>query len=118
MAHIDPSSTIIRVAGAPQPAAPTAAKQHRNAFASVLRAVSKVAAAALPVIGPVVGAAVDAIGSHRATVVGPFRGKSETLQYLQLQRDIERETRAFETASNVLKARHDATMNAIRNLRS
>ena len=79
---------------------------------------TRVAASAIPVIGPAVGAAVDAISSHHPSRIGPFQGESETLQYLQLQRQIEQETRAFETASNVLKARHDATMNAIRNLRS
>jgi hypothetical protein len=38
------------------------------------------------------------------------------MQFLQLQKEMNLEQRAFETASSVLKARHDASMAAIRNI--
>ncbi len=40
-----------------------------------------------------------------------------SLYYLQLQQQIQEETRAFSTISNVLKARHDTVKNAINNVR-
>ena len=40
---------------------------------------------------------------------------SDTMQYLQVQRQLEQESEAFESASMVLKSRHDASMQAIRN---
>lgn len=39
------------------------------------------------------------------------------MQYLMLQMEIQDEARRFTTLSNVIKARHDAAMSAIRNLR-
>jgi hypothetical protein len=41
---------------------------------------------------------------------------NDTMQYLQLQKQMNMEQQAFETASSVLKARHDASMAAIRNI--
>jgi hypothetical protein len=41
----------------------------------------------------------------------------ESTQFLELQRSIQMESRAFETASAVMKSRHDASMAAIRNLK-
>ena len=87
----------------------------RSTFSTILRNAATIAAAALPVVGPAIASAVDR--SRIASVAG-LNGTSETLKYLELQRAIEQETRAFETASNVMKARHDATMNSIRNLKS
>jgi hypothetical protein len=40
-----------------------------------------------------------------------------SMHYLQLQQQIQEETRAFTTISNVLKARHDTVKNAINNVR-
>ena len=40
-----------------------------------------------------------------------------SMYYLQLQQQIQEETRAFSTISNVLKARHDTVKNAINNVR-
>lgn len=42
---------------------------------------------------------------------------NETVQFLELQRNMQMESRAFETASAVLKSRHDASMAAIRNMK-
>ena len=87
-------------------------------FKQILRTAAKVAAAAIPGVGPIVGAAVDGVGRRRAPLLDSFGGSSETLQYLELQREIQHEVRAFEATSNVLKVRHEATMAAIRNMRS
>ena len=93
-------------------------KSRRNVFSKILRAVSAVASAAVPVAGPAIGAITAAVDRERGGVAARFDGTSDTLRYLELQRAIERETRAFETASNVMKAQHDAAMSSIRNLKS
>lgn len=38
-------------------------------------------------------------------------------QYLEVQQQIQAQARAFEMASNILKAKHDAAMAAIRNIK-
>jgi hypothetical protein len=63
----------------------------------------------------VLGAIAGKAGGLNAALLD---GDSEALRYLELQRAISRETREIETISNVMKARHDAAMNTIRNLRS
>lgn len=87
-------------------------------FKKILKAAAHVAAAAVPGVGPILGAVVGGVGRSRSPLLDSFGGTSETLQYLQLQREIQREVRAFEATSNVLKVRHEATMSAIRNMRS
>jgi hypothetical protein len=42
----------------------------------------------------------------------------EAMQYLEMQRQIQSEVRAFETAVTVLKVRHDSEMSAIRSTAS
>jgi hypothetical protein len=42
---------------------------------------------------------------------------NETMQFLELQRQMQMESRAFETASAVMKSRHDAAMAAVRNMK-
>jgi outer membrane lipoprotein SlyB len=64
-----------------------------------------------PGIGGLIG---NAIAGNAGLNVGGLAG--ETMQYLQLQRQMAAETEAFETASSVIKARHDASMAAIRNI--
>ncbi len=49
--------------------------------------------------------------------LGDYRLMGETQQFLELQRQMQMESRAFETASTVLKVRHDASMAAIRNMK-
>ena len=44
-------------------------------------------------------------------------GRSETVFYLNLQRQIQAESRFYQTVSNILKARHESSMAAIRNLK-
>ena len=42
---------------------------------------------------------------------------SQTTQYLMLQRQIQQESLAFETASTVMKVRHDAALHAVENIK-
>ncbi len=44
-------------------------------------------------------------------------GRSEMLYYLKLQQQMLSEQRAFQALSNIMKARHDSAINAIRNFR-
>ncbi len=119
MPATDPASTRL-VTPLPDPASgPNGEPKGRgNVFKRILRAASTVAAATIPVAGPVIGAVADAIDRRRSPLLSSFGGESETLRYLELQREIERETRVYEATSNVMKARHDATMSSIRNIKS
>ena len=100
------------------PATESPRPPRRSTFSTILRTAARVAAVAVPVVGPAIDAISGAVNRSRIEAITGFGGTSETLKYLELQRAIEQETRAFETASNVMKARHDATMNSIRNLKS
>ncbi len=78
-------------------------------------------------LGAVAGGAANIFAPGLGSVVGKFIGGGgalgstgllgESSQFLELQRQMQMETRAFETASNVMKARHDAAMSSIRNIR-
>jgi hypothetical protein len=118
MAEIHPASRRMVVAW-PDTAEGRSRRAGRpNVFKTILRAAAGVAAATVPVAGPAIRAAIDASDRRQSPLLGAIGGESETLRYLELQREIERETRMFETASNVLKARHDAAMSSIRNIKS
>jgi hypothetical protein len=41
---------------------------------------------------------------------------SDSMQYLRLQQRIQAESRAYEAISSVLKAKHDAAMDSLRNI--
>jgi len=79
------------------------------------------------VLGAVAGGATNIFAPGIGSIIGglisgsgglPTGGLlSESSQFLELQRRIQMESRAFETASAVLKSRHDAAMSAIRNIR-
>lgn len=43
-------------------------------------------------------------------------GKSDMVYYLQLQQQMNAESRYFQTISNILKSRHDTASTAIRNI--
>lgn len=79
-------------------------------------------------LGSIAGAGLNLVAPGAGTLIGGIIGGSglnspgsglggETTQFLQLQRQMNLEMRAFETASSVLKARHDASMSAIRNIK-
>ena len=46
-----------------------------------------------------------------------INGQSDMMYYLKLQIEMMRESREYQAISNVLKAKHDAATNAIRNMR-
>jgi hypothetical protein len=68
------------------------------------------------VVLPGVGGAVENLINGGAGASGGLLG--EAGQFLELQRQIQAEARAFETASNILKVQHDASETAIRNMKS
>lgn len=59
----------------------------------------------------------SAIGGMISGGINTNPGLGEAAQYLELQRNMQNESRAFEAASAVLKSRHDASMSAIRNMK-
>jgi hypothetical protein len=64
-----------------------------------------------PGIGSAIGSLISGGGSASGLV-----GRDNPAQYLQLQQQILAESRSYEAVSNVLKAKHDSAMAAIRNL--
>src|SRR6185312_15097260 len=68
-----------------------------------------------PGIGSTIGQLISG-GANTVSGTGPGALAGDSMQYLQLQQQILTESRSFEMVSNVLKARHDAAMSAIRNL--
>ena len=68
--------------------------------------------------GPVAGAAGSA-GSELATMHAMQReSQLFNMQLINLQEDIQKESRHFNTVSNVLRAKHDTAKSAIGNIRS
>jgi hypothetical protein len=111
------TSTATPAISTPPPTAPSAGapnmpgpKGVRGVFGSILTGVGNII---FPGLGTAIGAAV---GGTALGAAMPGLG-SETTQYLTLQRQIQLETIAFETASTVLKVRHDASMHAIQNMK-
>jgi len=63
----------------------------------------------MPGVGGMIGSAIAGnTGINQSGLLG------DTMQYLNLQRQMSAEQEAFETASAVLKSRHDASMSSIR----
>ena len=71
------------------------------------------------------GQILGQIATAAATIAAPgvlggrfssFLNNNDPMQYLQLQQQMLSEARAFDTVSNVLKAKHDSAMAAIRNV--
>lgn len=115
MPHIE--STTVRARLRRHEGAPKA--PGGSAFGRVLKAAGAAAVSAIPVVGPAIAAAIPAFSRGRRFPGGVDpNAPSEALVFLELQQAISRESREFEVASNVLKARHDASMTAIRNLKS
>ncbi len=78
------------------------------------------------VFGGIVGGATNLVAPGLGTAIGGMISggrlnstglMGETTQFLELQRAMQMEARAFETASTVMKMRHDASMSAIRNMK-
>jgi hypothetical protein len=119
-------------------------KDRKSAFQKFLdgskSALSGASSAILPAIAlsapPTVGGAVltafvagaDKLTEGRSSndlLEGKISGQSglngftdRGMQYLMLQMEIQDEARRFTTLSNIIKARHDSAMSAIRNIRS
>ena len=55
--------------------------------------------------------------SAEQRVADSYAGIETQLENIELQNALQQESRGFQTLSNVLKARHDAAMNSIRNLK-
>jgi hypothetical protein len=91
------------------PAVPTSGGV-RGVFGSILGGIGNLA---FPGLGTLIGGAVGGAGLGAAM---PTLG-SETTQYLLLQQQMERESLAFETASTVMKVRHDAAIHAVENMK-
>lgn len=74
----------------------------------------------------ILGGVVGGVGNMVAPGLGSMIGNAisggvgnltgNTMQYLQLQQQMNAQSEAFETASAVMKSRHDASMAAIRNI--
>lgn len=78
------------------------------------------------ILGGVVGGAANIFAPGLGTAIGGLIGGGslnstgllgDSTQFLELQRQMQMESRAFETASAVLKSRHDSAMSAIRNIK-
>lgn len=63
----------------------------------------------MPGVGGLIGSAISGNSGG-----GGLTGN--TMQYLQLQQQMNAQSEAYETASAVMKSRHDASMAAIRNI--
>jgi hypothetical protein len=82
----------------------------RGVFGSILGGIGNVV---FPGLGTVLGGAITGAGLGAAM---PTLG-GQTTQFLQLQQQIEQESLAFETASTVLKVRHDCALHAVENFK-
>ena len=82
----------------------------RGLFGSILGGIGNIV---FPGLGTILGGAIAGAGLGAAM---PTLG-GQTTQYLMLQQQIERESLAFETASTVLKVRHDSALHAVENMK-
>lgn len=89
-------------------AAPKGPSAFRRVLGGVVGTVGNMFA---PGLGGLIGNAISG-----STGLGSSGLLNDSMQYLQLQKQMNQEQQAFETASSVLKARHDASMAAIRNI--
>jgi len=60
----------------------------------------------------------DILGEKLSGQGGLSGWQDRGMQYLMLQMEIQDEARRFSTLSNIIKARHDSAMSAIRNMRT
>jgi hypothetical protein len=82
----------------------------RGVFGSILGGIGNMV---FPGLGTVLG---GAIGGGALGALTPTLG-AEAGQYLALQRQISQDQLAFETASTVMKVRHDCFLHAIQNMK-
>jgi hypothetical protein len=84
---------------------------------SVRGVLGGIAAAAIGMVNPHLGSAVGAAISGISTQGLVADMHASNMEAIRLQILVNQETRQFEAASNILKARHDTEMNSIRNLK-
>jgi len=89
--------------------APDPEPKPANAFVGAL---GRVAGAASNIFLPGAGGIFSDM--LRGMGVGAFG--SDSVQYLRLQQRMQAESRAYEAVSSVLKAKHDAAMDSLRNI--
>lgn len=90
--------------------APKGPSAFRRVLGGVVGTVGNIFA---PGLGGIIGSAIGGSSGFGGVSGGLM---NDSMQYLQLQKQMNAEQQAFETASSVLKARHDASMAAIRNI--
>lgn len=80
------------------------------------RAMGAITGGALNLVAPGAGTALSSLITGGMGGLNGIGGGSNPMQYLALQQRMQEESRQFEAASAVLKAKHDAAMSAIRNM--
>lgn len=72
------------------------------------------------VVAPGVGGILGSVIAGKGATAGPGGTGllGDSAAYLELQRQMTMEQRQFETASTILKNRHEAAMSAIRNMKA
>ena len=88
--------------------APQQGSRFRGILGGVLGGAANIAA---PGLGTAIAGLINGGKLNSTGLLG------DSTQFLELQRSIQAESRAFETASAVLKSRHDSSMSAIRNIK-
>jgi hypothetical protein len=93
------------------PPAPVQPPKPPNKFLSALGKVVRVA-------GTVAGnVLMPGLGGATGNLLGQMAGLgSDPVQYLKLEEKIQAESRMYDAASAVLKAKHDAAMDCLRNI--
>ena len=86
----------------------TQPKQPGKFLGALGKAASVASNVFLPGVGGLLGDALRGMG------VGALG--SDPMQYLRLQERMQAESRSYEAVSSVLKAKHDAAMDSIRNI--
>jgi|SRR5262245_23898673 hypothetical protein len=79
------------------------------------RILGAIAGGAANIFAPGIGSMIGGLIAGQGGVMPGLGG--EAMQYLEFQRQMQAEVRAFETAVTVLKLRHDSEMSAIRTAR-
>lgn len=96
-----------------QPSATPAVQPPPKPANKFLAALGKVVRVAGTVAGNVF---MPGLGGATGNLLGEMAGLgSDPLEYLKLQEKIQAESRMYEAASAVLKAKHDAAMDCLRN---
>jgi hypothetical protein len=118
---IDKTSAL-GITGLPDTVSEVPAAPKQSKLGAIFSTIAKVGGAAVSAIAPGVGPIIGGIlGGKSLGVPTNFSGGMlgpESSQFLQYQQQMTMEMRAFELASTILKNRHDASMSAIRNMKS